>query len=92
MATDIAQFNSIKDVPKEQIFHKSEDGKVLLLRDGTRVSDELITKAKQEAKARSAGAAAAQKAADSGMSREEIVGLVEETVRRVLTESGKGQK
>ncbi|HKQ06612.1 MAG TPA: hypothetical protein VJ464_15875 [Blastocatellia bacterium] len=92
MATDITQFKSIKDVPEDQIFQKSTDNKVLLLRDGTKVSDALIAQAKQEVKAKAAGAAAAQAAVENGMSRAEIVTLVEETVRRVLAEEGKAQK
>jgi len=92
MATDITKFNSIKDVPREEIFQQSADKKVLLLRDGTKVSDELIVKAKQEARAKAAGAATAQTAVEKGLGREEIVALVEETVRRVLAEEGKAQK
>jgi hypothetical protein len=46
MATDITQFNSIKDVPKESILHRSKDGKTLVLVDGTKVSDKLIDDAK----------------------------------------------
>jgi hypothetical protein len=62
--TDITKFKSIKDVPADEIFSRSKDGKTLLLKDGTKVSDELIAQANKEAKAR---AAAASAAANSGI-------------------------
>lgn len=56
---DIKKFKSIKDVPTEEIFSKSADGKTLVLNDGTKVSDALIAQANTEQKAKAAAASAA---------------------------------
>lgn len=56
----LADLNSIKDVPKEEVW--IDNGKTLLLKDGTRVSDELIKQAKAEAAARTAATSAAMAA------------------------------
>lgn len=50
--TDIAKFNSIKDVPEELIQARSKDKKTLVLVDGTKVSDTLIAAAKSKPKAK----------------------------------------
>ena len=62
MATDITKFNSIKDVDKDEIFSRSKDGKTLVLKDGTKVSDALIGEAKMAVKARAAAVSAASAA------------------------------
>jgi len=62
--TDITKYKSIKDVPPDEVLAKSDDGKTLVLKDGTKVSDELIKKANTEARARDAAQSAAS---DSGI-------------------------
>jgi tRNA(Ser,Leu) C12 N-acetylase TAN1 len=62
MATDITKFNSVKDVDKDEVLTRSKDGKTVVLKDGTKVSDALINEAKTASKARAAAVSAATSA------------------------------
>lgn len=57
---DLTKLKSIKDVPADEVFDRSADGKTLVLKDGTKVSDALIAQANTEQKAKAAAASAAQ--------------------------------
>jgi hypothetical protein len=59
---DITNLNSIKDVDKGEILGRSSDGKTLVLKDGTKVSDVLIAEAKTAVRARAAAVSAATSA------------------------------
>jgi hypothetical protein len=92
---DLTKLNSIKDVPAKEIFAKSEDGKTVVTNDGTKVSDELIAKAKTEKKAQAAAASAASEAvasAPAGISLEEldqrIAKAVEAAVKKATAGTG----
>ena len=94
---DITKYKSIKDVPEEEIHARSGDGKVLLLKDGTRVSDELIKEARAK-KAAEASAAASAEAATGKLAPEERAAIIEEAkaaaledVNRMLAEGGKSK-
>ena len=93
MGIDIREFGSIKEVPKELIFQRSRDGKTVVLNDGTRVSDELIAKARAApAKPREAAAAPAVAAGlvSQVTSHPDFLSAVEEAVARAI-EKGKGK-
>jgi hypothetical protein len=88
---DITKYNSIKDIPSDQIFDRSKNGKTVVLVDGTRVSDELIAKAKALPKAKAAAnPATAQNTKDpfdeAGFVRR-VSAIAEEEARKAVDSS-----
>jgi len=83
MATDISQYKSVKEVLKDDVFSASKDGNTVVLRDGTKVSDELIAQAKKEAAAREAGKAAA--AGAEGVSDADLNARIDAAVAKALS-------
>jgi len=84
---DITRYKSIKDVKPEDVFSKSKDSKTLILNDGTKVSDELIEKARVEQQTRKA---ARDSAINSGIDLddpqfvEKVTAIAEAAATRVI--------
>lgn len=97
MATDITKYKSIKEVPADEIHARSKDGKTLVLKDGTKVSDKLIAEANARPKAKeakvagSAGATSVEALVDQIVNHPNfepaVTALAEAAARRVLADS-----
>jgi len=48
---ELSKLKSVADVPKEEIFDQSKDGKTIVTNDGTKVTADAIAAAKKSAKA-----------------------------------------
>lgn len=57
---NLVGMGSIKDVDRDDIFSRSADGKTIVTKDGTKISDELIKQAKLEEKTKAAAVGAAR--------------------------------
>lgn len=44
---DLTKYESVAKIPEKEIFARSDDGKTVVLVDGTRASDALIAEAKK---------------------------------------------
>ena len=85
----LVDMNSIKDVKKEDIFSRSDDGKTIITTDGLKVSDELIAQAKAEAKAQAAAVGAASKAGvdlDDPQFVDKVTAIAMSAAQKVLNE------
>ena len=94
---DLTKLNSIKDVKPDDILKASEDGSVLILKDGTRVSDELIRQAHTQVKMAAAATDEASRAGKELLNDPDFVAKVsaiaEAAARKVWNEeSGKARK
>jgi hypothetical protein len=92
MKTDITRFISIKDVPAELIQAKSKDGKTLVLKDGTKVSDKLIAEAKAKPAPKAATPTPLTVASELLRNPDFVTGvqaIAEEAARKVIEESRK---
>lgn len=60
--SQVVEYKSIKEIPRNQILATSEDGKTVVLLDGRKFSDEIIRQAQTANKAQAAAASAAANA------------------------------